>query len=81
MERCRMALNIAKCEFGQPTKSFLGYQFIASGAMLLLAKDVAITSFHRPSTIKELLRYLGMVNYYHRFLLSSETAYPCSSKH
>ena len=36
--------------------------------MPLAAKVAAITSLHRPSHIKELLRYKGMVNSYRRFL-------------
>ena len=67
MEKCSLALNIAKCEFGQPTVTFLGHQVSAGGITPLAAKVAAITTLHRPSTVKELLRYLGMVNYYRRF--------------
>ena len=68
MEKCGLALNIAKCEFGQPTVTFLGHQVSASGIASLAAKVTAITPLHRPSTVKELVRYLGMVNYNRRFL-------------
>ena len=68
MAKCGLALNIAKCEFGQPTVTFLRHQVTAGGIAPLAAKVTAITSLHRPSTVKELLRYLGMVNYYCRFL-------------
>ncbi len=62
MERCGLALNIAKCKFGQPTVTFLRHHVSAGGK---------VGGYHlppQPSTIKELLRYLGMVNYCSRFL-------------
>ena len=31
MEQCSLALHIAKCEFGQPTVTFLGHQVSAGG--------------------------------------------------
>ena len=68
MEKCGLALNIAKCKFGQPTVTFLRHQVSAGGIAPLAAKVATITSLHKPSTVKELLRYLGMVNYYCRFL-------------
>ncbi len=65
MEKWGLALNIAKCKFGQPTIiTFLGHQVSAGSIALLVTKVTAITTLHRPSTVKELLRYLGMVNYY-----------------
>ncbi len=60
IEKYGLVLNIAKCEFG--------LQVSAGGKAPLAAKVAAITSLHRPSTVKELLRFLGMVNYYRCFL-------------
>ncbi len=68
MEKCGLALNIAKCEFGQPSVNFLRHQVSTGGIAPLAAKVEAISSLHRPSTIKKLLRHLGIVNYYHQFL-------------
>jgi hypothetical protein len=47
---------------------FLGHTISASGVSPLAAHVAAITSSPRPSTLKELLRFLGIVNFYCRFL-------------
>ena len=61
-------LNLAKCEFAQSSVSFLGHQVSAGGIRPLAAKVAAITKMPPPTTVKDLLRYLGMLNYYRRFL-------------
>ena len=59
------------CEFGQPTVTFLRHQVSAGSIAPLGPKVATITTLHRPSNVKELLRYLGMMNYYRRFLLAA----------
>ena len=51
--------------------SFLGHQVSAGGIRPLAAKVAAITKMPPPTTVKDLLRYLGMLNYYRRFLLAA----------
>ena len=68
MQECSLALNLAKCEFAQSSVSFLGHQVSAGGIRPLAAKVAAITNMPPPTTVKDLLRYLGMLNYYRRFL-------------
>ena len=48
--------------------SFLGHQVSAGGIRPLAAKVAAITKMPPPTAVKDLLRYLGMLNYYRRFL-------------
>ncbi|BHF84866.1 hypothetical protein SprV_1002801800 [Sparganum proliferum] len=61
-------INAAKCEFGVPSLTFLGHVVDAEGIKPVPDKVSAITAFPVPSTINQLRRFLGMVNYYHRFL-------------
>ncbi|KAL6490077.1 hypothetical protein MHYP_G00004220 [Metynnis hypsauchen] len=63
-----LIINPAKCQFGLHTIDFLGHRITSSGAVPLPAKVEAIQSFVRPLTVKALQEFLGMVNFYHRFI-------------
>nr|VZI16988.1 unnamed protein product [Spirometra erinaceieuropaei] len=61
-------INAAKCEFGVPSLIFLGHEVNSNGIKPVPEKVSAISTFPVPTTISQLRRFLGMVNYYHRFL-------------
>ncbi|KAJ8710566.1 hypothetical protein PYW08_009081 [Mythimna loreyi] len=61
-------LNTSKCIFGQTEVKFLGYKVSASGTQPLDSKIQAIQDFPVPKTVKELRRFLGMMNFYRRFV-------------
>lgn len=61
-------INPAKCAWGQAEVSFLGYNVSASGTQPFDVKVQAIQEFPVPKTIKELRRFLGMLNFYRRFI-------------
>jgi len=61
-------INPAKCILGKKKIKFLGYEVSASGTQPLPAKVEAIKDFSKPATIKQLRRFLGMVNFYRRFI-------------
>ncbi|BHF79606.1 hypothetical protein SprV_0702272700 [Sparganum proliferum] len=61
-------INAAKCEFGVPSLTFLGHVVDSEGIKPVPDKVSAISTFPVPTTINQLRRFLGMVNYYHRFL-------------
>ncbi|BHF65921.1 hypothetical protein SprV_0200893500 [Sparganum proliferum] len=63
-----VVINAAKCEFGVPSLIFLGYEVNSDGIKPVPEKVSAISKFPVPTTINQLRRFLGMVNYYHRFL-------------
>uniref|UniRef100_A0A674MZJ6 Gypsy retrotransposon integrase-like protein 1 n=1 Tax=Takifugu rubripes TaxID=31033 RepID=A0A674MZJ6_TAKRU len=63
-----LIINPAKCQFGLSTIDFLGHHVTRYGAVPLPEKVEAIASFPRPVTVKALQEFLGMVNFYHRFL-------------
>lgn len=59
-----------KCLFGTPKVEFLGHEISQSGVRPLPTKVQAAKDFSTPLTITGLQQFIGMVNYYHRFLPS-----------
>jgi hypothetical protein len=58
----RLIINGEKCVWGVPELDYLGHQISAAGVLPLPSHVAAIQEFPRPSTIKELQSFLGMVN-------------------
>lgn len=63
-----MVINTSKCVFGVSEVTFLGYSISADGTKPLPAKVEAIKDFPTPKNVRELRRFLGMVNFYRRFI-------------
>ena len=63
-----LVINESKCQFGTPTIDYLGHHITREGAIPLPAKVDAIRTFERPTTVKGLQQFAGMVNFYHRFV-------------
>ena len=63
-----LVVNVAKCQFGRQTIDFLGHQITERGAFPLPDKVKAILDFAKPSTQRGLHEFVGMVNFYHRFI-------------
>lgn len=63
-----LIVNPAKCQFGLPAIDFLGHCVSPQGAVLLPAKVEAVAAFLRPRSVKTLQEFLGMVNFYNRFI-------------
>ena len=63
-----LVLNEGKCVFGVRQIDFLGHRVSARGIRPLPDKVAAVRRFERPRTIKSLQRFLGLVNFYRRFL-------------
>ena len=57
-----------KCVFAASAVDFLGHRIDPSGIRPLPSKVKAIEDYPVPTTVKELQAFLGMVNYYHRFI-------------
>ena len=66
-----LVISIAKCKFGVTEIDFLGHRVNEHGVFPLPEKVEAIRTFPKPSTVKGLQEYLGMVNFYHRFVPSA----------
>ena len=63
-----LVINAKKCVFGQPSLDFLGYKVDAQGIHPMEDRVQAIRDQVPPTSIKELQRFLGMINYYRRFI-------------
>ena len=61
-------ISLEKCQFGTTELSFLGHHDCSEGISQLPSAVDAIVNFAKPEKQRALQRYLGMVNYYHRFI-------------
>ncbi|KAL0176934.1 hypothetical protein M9458_029264, partial [Cirrhinus mrigala] len=57
-----------KCEFHQDKVTFLGYIISPEGVAMDDKKVNAVLSWPRPTTLRELQRFLGFANFYRRFI-------------
>ena len=63
-----LVVNRKKCELGKSSLQFLGYKVDEEGVYPLEHRVEAIRQTTRPTTVKELQRFLGMVNYYRKWI-------------
>lgn len=63
-----LVINTAKCKFAVSELKFLGHSVSAMGLKPLKERIEAICDFPQPKTVKQLQRYLGMINFYRRFI-------------
>ena len=68
LARFGLVLNKSKCVFGVKKLQFLGHMVSEKGIWPLQDKVEAVQQFKRPRSVKALQRFLGMVNFYERFL-------------
>jgi hypothetical protein len=68
LQRHNLVLHAEKCVWGASSIHFLGHRVSASGVQPLPSHVAAVQEFPRPVTVRELQAFLGMVNFYRRFL-------------
>ena len=68
LRRFGLVINESKCVFGARSLQFLGHTVSAEGISPQRDKVVAVQKFAQPQTVKALQRFLGLVNFYCRFL-------------
>lgn len=68
LQQFGIAINVGKCVFGVTEVDFLGHHISAEGLAPSPQKVQAIQDCSLPITVKDLRRFLGMVNFYNRFL-------------
>ena len=82
-------LNPAKCVFGVSSLEFLGHKVTAHGIQPLDSKVTTIREFPLPTSLTKLREFLGLVNFYRRFVpqcskllqpLTDMLASTCSTK-
>ena len=62
-------VNPSKCELGVTQLNFLGHRVNSQGIQPLPEKVQVIQDFPQPQTQRKLREFLGLVNFYHRFIL------------
>ncbi|CAH1731650.1 unnamed protein product [Aphis gossypii] len=67
-EEFGIAINPGKCVFAASTLTFLGHVVDAQGLRPNPDSAAAIRQWPQPQTKKELQRFLGSLNFYHRFV-------------
>lgn len=68
LSKFNLNINIQKSVFGQNKVRFLGFDITVDGTTPAAERIKAIQEYVRPQTVKELRRFLGMLNFYRRFL-------------
>ena len=68
LEEAGLRLHRKKCSFLQDEVEYLGHKVDAEGLHPVDSKVAAIEEAPSPTTVSELKAYLGLLNYYNRFL-------------
>lgn len=58
----------AKCVFGKKQLTFLGHEISQTGILPAPDRIEAIRNYPTPTTLKQTQRFVGMINFYHRFI-------------
>ena len=77
-----LSISLKKCQFGQESLEYLGYKVDSTGISPMAKKIEALNKFPAPSKQKELLGFLGALNYYRASLPNlspEESAEPAKS--
>ena len=68
IQEAGLTLNTIKCQFSRSSLTFLGHIIDGSGIQADPRKTTAIKNFPTPTTVKELQRFMGMVNQMSKFI-------------
>jgi hypothetical protein len=64
-----LIINPEKCEFGRTQLQFLGHEVSAAGLQPIKSRYEVLQKYPLPQTHADLRRFLGLVNFYHRFIV------------
>ena len=68
LQSAGLVLRHDKCVFGMKEVDFLGHRISSKGVRPLPSKVSAVQDFPVPTSVKSLQEFIGMINYYHRFV-------------
>ena len=68
LKNFKMSVNIDKCEFGKTELNFLGFIVNTKGIKPSPEKVTVILNLEKPKTVRDLQRFLGMINFYRSLL-------------
>jgi hypothetical protein len=69
LQQHKLYANLEKCSFGMNMVQYLGYIVDEHGVHVDLAKIQVIRDWPAPTTLTELQSFLGLANFYRRFML------------
>lgn len=72
-----LTINLEKCSFFKPQITFLGYDISEEGVRPSARKLDAISKFPTPKTVHQLRQFLGLINYFRKFIRNC--AFLCKS--
>lgn len=70
LERYGLRVKLSKCQFMQGSVEYLGHRIDKEGLHPTEEKVAAIVNAPKPNNVTELRSFLGLLNYYGRFLLN-----------
>lgn len=73
LEKHGILINQNKCQFGVQKIEFLGHSISANGIQPVKSKIDTINKFPLPTTQQKLREFLGLINFYHRFIPNCAT--------
>ena len=73
LEKYNVKLNGTKCQYMQQSIKYLGHELSAAGIKPLESKIEAIQKAPKPRDVSELKSFLGMVNFYAKFVENLST--------
>ena len=73
LQKAGLRLKWEKCSFGRPSCTYLDYRIDGEGIHPTEQKVSAIINVPEPRNVAELRSFLGLVNYYHRFIKNLST--------
>jgi len=68
LKKYGLELNLSKCTFLKKEIKYLGYLITANGITMCKRHIHAIIDFPQPRNVKELQSFLGLTNYFRRFI-------------
>src|SRR5207248_3125247 len=71
--KVRLYIKPEKCEFHITTVNFLGYTLTPEGTKMDESKVQSVLQWLQPKTIKEIQTFLGLANFYRRFIQGYST--------
>lgn len=68
LKQSNLSINASKCEFGVDKITFLGYEISSDGWKPPDDRISAIKNYPKPKTILEMRRFVGILNFYRKFI-------------